>query len=61
VNKKMKNESIVNQSVSDDSWRKLREDLKLKQARARAIRKLEEDERDIINSSSQIRRKYSDD
>ena len=57
----MKNESIVNQSVSDDSWRKLREYLKLKQARARAIRKLEEDERDIINSSSQIRRKYSDD
>lgn len=52
----MDDENIVTQSVSDESWAKLREGLKEKQERAKAIRKLEEEEREILNSISQIRR-----
>jgi len=57
----MKNEIIVTQSVCDEAWEELRRGLKDKQERARAIRKLEEDEREIIKSSSRIRRNGNDD
>lgn len=56
----MDDENIVTQSVRSEEWSKLREILKEKQERAKAIRKLEEAEREIINSSNQIRRMNDD-